>query len=72
MIEQLATSTETPAKKNLAAELLKDDLTLEEKLALIDQCMIDREAEARDYAENTGTMYLPPDPANAFVCEGCQ
>jgi len=72
MIEKFATSTETPAKQNLAKELLNDELTLDEKLALIDQAMADREAEARDFAENTGQTYVPPDPADAFACEGCQ
>lgn len=71
MIEQFATSTETPAKKNLAEQLQREDMTLQEKLDLIDQCMKDREAEARDFAENTGSVYVPPDPADAFVCEGC-
>jgi len=56
----------------LGKQLNDESLSLEQKLALIDQAMVDREAEARDYAVNAGTIYLPPDPANAFACESCQ
>jgi len=72
MIEQFAASTESPEKKNLAKELLNDELTLEQKLELIDQAMADRVAEARDEAENLGIPYVPVDPSDAFQCIGCQ
>jgi len=56
----------------LAQKLNDEELTLEQKLALIDQAMKEQEAEDRDHAINTGTVYAPRDPSDAFACEGCQ
>lgn len=59
-------------KAQLAHDLNDDNLTLEQKLALIDQAIADQEAEARDRAETLGVPYVPVDPSEAFACDGCQ
>ena len=56
----------------LALELNNDSLTLEQKLALIDQVMADQVAEAKDRAVTLGVKYVPIDPMDALGCEGCQ
>lgn len=52
-----------------ANTLISDDMTLEEKLAAIDAAMQNAQiAQKTDDA----TADAPVDPADLFMCEGCQ
>lgn len=55
----------------LALQLNDESLTLDQKLALIDQEMNNRQAEVTE-ARNRGLILPPVDPSTAFACEGCQ
>lgn len=55
-----------------ASTILSDDMTLEEKLAAIDQAMAHVQQQAKDTAAANGTQYVPVDPADATMCVGCQ
>lgn len=50
-----------------AANIINDDMTLEEKLAAIDKAM-EQAVENNSKIKNDA----PVDPALAFVCDGCQ
>ncbi len=55
-----------------ASQIISDDMTLEEKLAAIDQAMADANAAAQAKASANGTTFAPIDPADATMCLGCQ
>lgn len=55
-----------------ATQIISDDMTLEEKLAAIDQAMANAQAMANDEAAAKGTFAAPLDPADLTMCEGCQ
>jgi hypothetical protein len=55
-----------------ATQILNDDMTLEEKLAAIDQAMANAQAVADDQAKARGQVAAPLDPADLTMCEGCQ
>ena len=55
-----------------ASQIISDDMTLEEKLAAIDQAMADANAAAQASASASGTTFAPLDPADLTMCEGCQ
>lgn len=56
----------------LAEQLKTEDLTLEDKLALIDKVMNDPEAQ-KDINRKLGRpLDAPVDPADATACLGCQ
>lgn len=55
-----------------ANAIISDDMTLEEKLAAIDQAMANAQAQAQEDAANRGTTFAPLDPADLTMCEGCQ
>jgi hypothetical protein len=55
-----------------ASTIINDDMTLEEKLAAIDQAMKNAQDMANDEAAKNGTVAAPLDPADLTVCEGCQ
>mgnify|MGYP000860661217 CR=1 FL=1 len=50
--------------------IINDDMTLDEKLAAIDQTMKELQEEANEKAETDGVE--PIDPATLTMCEGCQ
>lgn len=52
-----------------ASTIISDDMTLEEKLAAIDQAMANAQAVAQDSQNNS---IVPDDPQNLLMCEGCQ
>ena len=54
-----------------ASQIINNDMTLEEKLAAIDQAMANAQAVAADDAANGGTS-APVDPQAFLMCEGCQ
>lgn len=55
-----------------ASQIISDDMTLEEKLAAIDQAMASAVTNAQAVAAANGTQYAPLDPADLTMCEGCQ
>lgn len=55
-----------------ASQIISDDMTLEEKLAAIDQAMANAQAQADEEAASNGTFAAPLDPADLTMCEGCQ
>jgi hypothetical protein len=55
-----------------ATQIITDDMTLEEKLAAIDQAMLNAQAQANEEAASRGQVAAPLDPADLTMCEGCQ
>jgi hypothetical protein len=55
-----------------ANTIISDEMTLDEKLAAIDQAMKNAQAQADDDAKANGTVAAPIDPADATMCVGCQ
>lgn len=55
-----------------ASTIINDEMTLEEKLAAIDQAMANAQAQANDDAQANGQIAAPLDPADLTMCEGCQ
>lgn len=55
-----------------ATQIIDDTMTLEEKLAAIDQAMLNAQAQANDEAASRGQVAAPLDPADLTMCEGCQ
>lgn len=55
-----------------ATQILNDNMTLEEKLAAIDQAMMNAQAQANEEAAARGQVAAPLDPADLTMCEGCQ
>lgn len=55
-----------------ASQIINDEMTLEEKLAAIDQAMANAQAQADEDAASRGTFAAPLDPADLTMCEGCQ
>jgi hypothetical protein len=55
-----------------ASQIISDDMTLEEKLSAIDQAMKNAQAQAAEDAAARGATFVPLDPADLTMCEGCQ
>ena len=57
-----------------ASHIITDDMTLEEKLAAIDQAMANAQAQAQEDANSKGLGQIaaPLDPADLTMCMGCQ
>lgn len=55
----------------LSEQLKTEDLTLEEKLALIDKVMNDPEYQAQVNRQLGRPIDTPVDPSDALQCEGC-
>ena len=55
-----------------ANDVISDEMTLDEKLALIDKVMNDPEAQKEFNKANGRAPDAPIDPADATVCLGCQ
>ena len=60
------------SKKELANSLRGDELSLDEKLALIDKVMNDPEYQAQVNKQLGRPMGTPVDPQDALNCESCQ
>jgi hypothetical protein len=50
----------------------EDTMTLEEKLAAIDQAMKNAQEQASEEAAARGTIAAPLDPASLTICDGCE
>lgn len=55
-----------------ASHIISDDMTLEEKLAAIDQAMANAQALAQQQADDSSKVVVPLDPADLTMCFGCQ
>lgn len=57
-----------------ASQIISEDMTLEEKLAAIDQAMANAQAQAQQDASDKGLgqVIAPLDPADLTMCVGCQ
>jgi len=55
-----------------ANTIIDDNMTLEEKLAAIDQAMKNAQAVADDQASQSGQTAAPIDPAMLTICDGCE
>lgn len=55
-----------------ANQILKEDMTLEEKLAAIDQAMKNAQEQANEEAARNGQTAAPLDPATLTICDGCE
>ena len=57
-----------------ASQIITDDMTLEEKLAAIDQALANAQAQAQEDANSKGLGQIaaPLDPADLTMCMGCQ
>lgn len=55
-----------------ANTIIKDDMTLEEKLAAIDAAMNDKELQKEFNRKNGRPEDAPVDPMDMLHCEGCQ
>ncbi len=54
-----------------ATTIINDQMTLEEKLAAIDEAMDN--AKQASHVNNKGeVVFIPADPAELLICEGCQ
>ena len=52
--------------------IINDEMTLEEKLAAIDQAMAAAQSVADDQARQGGQVAAPLDPALLTICDGCE
>lgn len=55
-----------------ASTIISDNMTLDEKLAAIDQAMANAQMQANEDAAARGMVAAPLDPADLTMCEGCQ
>lgn len=55
-----------------ASTIIKEDMSLEEKLAAIDAAMAAAQAQASEDAVSNGGVAAPVDPQDFLMCEGCQ
>lgn len=55
-----------------ASEIIKEDMTLEQKLQAIDEAMRQAQLKADQEASLKGTESAPIDPQDLLMCEGCQ
>ena len=55
-----------------AAQIITDDMSLEEKLSAIDAVMQAAQAVADDQAKANGSVAAPIDPASLTICDGCE
>ncbi len=51
---------------------LATDIPLEEKLAAIEAAMASAMEQAQENAQANGGIVVPVDPADQFMCVGCQ
>jgi hypothetical protein len=55
-----------------ANTIINDEMTLEEKLAAIDEAMKAAQEQADEEAKQNGNVSAPIDPQDLLMCEGCQ
>lgn len=55
-----------------ANAIINDDMTLEEKLSVIDAALKKAQEVADEEAKKNGTISAPLDPASLTICDGCE
>ncbi|QQG50831.1 MAG: hypothetical protein HZB75_04905 [Candidatus Saccharibacteria bacterium] len=55
-----------------ANNIINDEMTLEEKLAAIEQAMQNAQEQASEEAKANGQTAAPLDPALLTICDGCE
>lgn len=55
-----------------AAQIITDDMSLEEKLSAIDAAIQAAQAVADEQARANGSVAAPIDPASLTICDGCE
>ena len=55
-----------------ASTIISDSMTLEEKLAAIDEAMANAQAQANEDAVSDSTTSTSLDPQDLLMCDGCQ
>lgn len=55
-----------------ANAIITEEMSLEEKLAAIDQAMANAQAQANEEAASKGQTAAPIDPALLTICDGCE
>lgn len=56
-----------------ASQIISNEMSLEEKLAAIDQAMAAMMGKTKQVTNDDGTVTnVPLDPADLTMCEGCQ
>lgn len=53
-------------------DIIKDDMTLEEKMAAIEKAMNDPKVKEDFNRKNGRPLDAPVDPSDLTMCEGCQ
>ena len=53
-------------------QIISDDMSLEDKLDAIEKAMQNAQELAEAEAKERGVPFVPLDPADLTVCEGCQ
>ena len=52
--------------------IISDDMTLEEKLAAIDEAMANLQDIEKGHTDNRTSMSAPIDPSLLMICDGCE
>lgn len=56
-----------------ASTIINDTMSLDEKLAAIDAAMANAQAQAQEDAARSGVQgFVPLDPADLTICDGCE
>ena len=55
-----------------ASQIIYEDMTLEEKLKAIDEAIATAQNKAKIDANKNNTAFIPVDPSDLTMCEGCQ
>ena len=55
-----------------ASDIITEDMSLDEKLKAIDAAMANAMEQAQESAKASGATFVPLDPADLTMCEGCQ
>lgn len=52
--------------------IISDDMTLEEKLAAIDEAMANLQDIEKGHTDNRTSTSAPMDPSLLMICDGCE
>lgn len=55
-----------------ASQIISEDMTLEEKLKAIDEAIAAAQNKAKIDANKNNIAFVPVDPSDLTMCEGCQ
>lgn len=55
-----------------ATKIIDESMTLEQKLSAIEQAMQNAQEQAKEDARLKGQEYVPIDPSQLTICDGCE